>query len=480
MAALTLTGFGPQDVDAVHEASAAVLSRTGVKVESEEAAAIFHGGGADIEKQKNGFTVRIPRPLLEDCISWAPDAFVMYGRDPAADFVVGPGSCCFTLFGENVKVNDLYTGRQRPCTKADLGQATRVADALDPIGVIEKCMGAHDKPADTQSLHNYETMVTNTGKHVLHGFFSARNAHRIVDMASICVGGREAFLKRPCVTSVVCPTSPLMLVKQCCDVIVACAGLGVGLCAVSMPLCGTTAPATMAGTLAVQNAELLSALVLAQLKRRHTPFIYGSVATVTDLKSGSPAMGAPECGVFSLASAQMARHYKIPSWCGTGNSGSKTPNAQSGYEYALNVFPAVAAGCNIVFGCGGIENGLTFDYAKMIMDVEHARNVLQLVKGMDLSDAAFALDLIHAVGPGGEYLTSGHTLAHMRAMSRGDMFDRLQRQVWLDQLGGKDVVERAYEKAREILETHAPPPLPDGVAEEMRAIVEACEASDRH
>ena len=301
-----------ENIDLIHQATLTLLEKTGVRVESREAVEIFQGAGATIEEDDPGFRVKLPPSLVEDCVRLAPGRITLFGRDPHCDITLEKGRSCFTLFGENVNVIDPHTLQHRSCTKKDLGQATRVADALDEIAIVEKCMGSHEKPAATQSLHNYEAMVTNTGKHVLHGFFSAENTRKIVEMAAACVGGMDIFKERPCVTAVVCPTSPLTLVQQCCDVIIETARSGVGICCVTMPLSGTTSPATLAGTLAVQNAELLSALVLTQLAAQGTPFIYGSCATIMDLKIGNPAMGAPENGMLTVGTARAGAILRYP------------------------------------------------------------------------------------------------------------------------------------------------------------------------
>jgi len=476
MGGFSLVGLTEENIDLIHQASLTILEKIGVRVESQEAVEIFQGAGARVEQDDPGFRVKLPSALVEACVRLAPGKITLFGRDPLRDITLKKGRSCFTLFGENVNVIDPHTLQHRPCVKKDLGQATRVADALDEIGIVEKCMGAHEKPASTQSLHNYEAMVTNTGKHVLHGFFSAENTRKIVEMATACAGGMATFKERPCVTAVVCPTSPLTLVQQCCEVIIETARSGVGICCVTMPLSGTTSPATLAGTLAVQNAELLSALTLTQLTARGTPFIYGSCATIMDLKIGNPAMGAPENGMLTVGTAKLAQFYDIPSWCGSGITGSKLPDAQAAYEFALNTSLSVLSGANILFCCGGIEYGLTFDYAKLIMDTEHIKSLDLVKNGLDINEEALALEVIQNVGPGGEFLTHSHTMAHMRSMSAGRLFDRSSRDTWLETAQGKNTTERAYEKARQILETHQPIPLPAGAAATMKSIIKASEA----
>ena len=166
MQGFSLNALSEHSIGLIHQATLDILEKTGITVESGEAAALFQGSGAGIEKEAHGFRATLPPVLVEDCIRRAPDHVVLYGRAPHHDVPLEEGRSCFTLFGENINLIDLYSLKNRSCTKKDLGQATRVADALDEIAVVEKCMGSHDKPAKVQSLHNYEAMVSNTGKHV--------------------------------------------------------------------------------------------------------------------------------------------------------------------------------------------------------------------------------------------------------------------------------------------------------------------------
>jgi trimethylamine--corrinoid protein Co-methyltransferase len=470
-----IEGITNEQLDKIHHASIKILENTGIKIESDEATEIFHGAGSEVVKKGDCFVVKIPPSVVSDCVQWAPKQFVLYGRDPKYDHLIEPGSSCYTLFGENSYTNDLYTLKHRTCTKKDLGDATRLADSLDEFAIIEKCMGSRDKPAETQSMHNYEAMVSNTSKHVFHGFFSGRNSKMIVEMAAACVGGMENFIKRPCVSTTVCPTSPLTLSKNCCDVIIECSRLGVVVCSITMPLSGATAPTTIAGTLVVQNAELLGSLVLTQLTSKNTPFIYGSVGTIMDLKLGNPAVAAPECGVLNVGTAKMAQYYGIPSWCGSGVSGSKLMDVQAAYEFNTNTAIALLAGSNVVYGCGSIESGLTFDFAKLILDAEQLRNLKWIKNGMDISDETIALETIQSVNSGGEYLSSEHTLKHMKSMSQRDLFDCMDRDTWAKKIGGKDIIERAYEKARFLIENHKPMALPEGAEDAMEAIINECE-----
>ncbi len=203
--------------------------------------------------------------------------------------------------------------------------------------------------------------------------------------------------------------------------------------------------------------------------------MFANYGTIVDLKIGAACLGAPEAGLLAAGIAQMAKHYRLPMWCGVGISDSKAPDPQAAYENCMNAMMAALGGANVVDCIGGLEAGLTFDYAKAVMDIENAKGIMKLLGGVEVSDETLALEVIDQVGPKGDYLAQEHTLKHMRSMSQVELFDRNNRDLWMQKLDGKDLVECAYEKARQIISTHKPEPLPRSVDEELEAIIGAYE-----
>ena len=144
---------------------------------------------------------------------------------------------------------------------------------------------------------------------------------------------------------------------------------------------------------------------------------------------------------------------------------------QTGHEKTLTALTAALAGTNLIYGLGMIESGVTFDYAQLVIDNEMARMVKQLVRGIKVDDETMAVDDIARVGSFGDFLSLDATMRHMRQTSQPELMDRRVREDW-EARGGTDMYQRALERAREILETHQPDPLPDDVRQKVRQIVE--------
>jgi trimethylamine--corrinoid protein Co-methyltransferase len=149
-------------------------------------------------------------------------------------------------------------------------------------------------------------------------------------------------------------------------------------------------------------------------------------------------------------------------------------DAQSGHEKTLTGLMPALAGANLIYGLGMIESGMTFDFGQLVMDDEFAAMIKLCVGGIPVSDETLAIDVIGEVGPFGDFLSHDHTMAHMREQSQPGLIDRRVREDWTAS-GSTTLHDRALEKARQILATHVPDPLPDGVADELKAIIRDAE-----
>jgi len=138
------------------------------------------------------------------------------------------------------------------------------------------------------------------------------------------------------------------------------------------------------------------------------------------------------------------------------------------------MLPALA-GANLIYGLGMIEMGMTIDYGQLVMDNEFAKMIKCVVNGIPVNDETLAVDIIHEVGVGKDFLSHDHTFKHMREQSQPELIDRTMREDW-EAAGETDLYQRSLEKARHILETHKPDPLPESVLKDIRAIVEEAEA----
>ncbi len=312
----SLNVMSDDEAHEIHLGTLEILKDVGVYVQSEKAREIFASGGCKVDQAQE--VVKIPNWVVEEAIRSAPASFQACGRRPEDDVMLEDGRVSFTNFGEGIMFVDPYSGEHRETTKADIEKAALVIDSLDCIATYERCMCSHDKPAPVQALHNAEASLTNTTKHHWLGPVDRYQSGKIIDMCSAIVGGKEKLRERPILTFVTCPISPLKLPEDHCDITMAAAENGIGVNVIAMAMSGGSGPIHLAGTLVVQNSEVLATLVLNQLTEKGSPFVYASSTCPMDLKRATASVGSPETAMISAAVARLAKYYSLPCFVAGG------------------------------------------------------------------------------------------------------------------------------------------------------------------
>ena len=468
--------FSQDELAAIHRGACHILKHTGVLVELEEAAERLGSAGARVSKKGSNWLVKIPEWMVTESIASVAKSVTYYARDPEKDFYMEKGHVGFSTFGEQVNLIDLDTRQCRNTIKEDCNNVYRLIDALDGLAWCQRTICPGDKQAASQAVHNFESLITHNSKHITIGMGDKRSVETIVKMAAAAMGGMDQLRERPICTCSCCVTSPLTLTTQCCETLIAALEAGVNVDIMAMALSGGTGPVTLAGTIVQTLAEHISGLVLAQTVKKGSTITFGSCSTIMDLKTGLTSVGAPEWSMVGTAIARISQNYGIPCRIGAGVSDSKAPDAQAGYEFSFNVLPIAMSGANMIFGAGGLETGLTFDYAKLVMDHECITNIHKLISGVKVDQESMVLSLIDEIGPGGSYLTHDHTFQHTRSQSQGIVFDRKTRAQWVQSNNGRDLTEMAYEKAKNILENHKPFALSKDAKGTIKDLLEEFEA----
>lgn len=304
------------ELNEIHLATLEVLGNTGVFVENEKALEVFHGAGCSVDAKNN--TVKIPHFIVEESIRTAPSTFMAYGRISESDVALEDNRVTFTNFGEGIMFVDPYDGEHRDTTKADIEKTSRVIDYLDNVETYERAMCSHDKPPEVQAIHNAEASLTNTTKHHWLGPVNGFQLEKIVDICVAIAGGKEQLRQRPFLSFTTCPISPLKLTDHHCEILMGAAKHGMGANVIGMAMSGGSGPVHLAGTLVVQNCEVLASLVLTQLCAKGTPFMYGSSTCPLDLRRATATVGSPETGMISAAVARLARYYSLPCFVAGG------------------------------------------------------------------------------------------------------------------------------------------------------------------
>jgi trimethylamine--corrinoid protein Co-methyltransferase len=221
----------------------------------------------------------------------------------------------------------------------------------------------------------------------------------------------------------------------------------------SAPMAGSTSPLTMAGTLAQLHAEELAGVAICQMTNPGAPLLYGGIPGMANLATMGYCGGAVECGMMNAAIHQLSRHIKVPNYNSSGLSDAKVPDAQAGYEKALTSVLASMGGSNYIHHSAGmLESMLTIAHEQFVIDDEIIGNCCKVLNGIDVDEEHLALEVIDSVGPGGNFMTAPHTMAHMRKeyFNGNGVTDRKNRDRWVKE-GSLDARQRALAIAKKLL-----------------------------
>ena len=460
-----------QDVpQKVHTHSLDLIETCGIRFHSPRALEILHGAGATID----GPVARIPGHVVESALKDGPAAFDLCARDARFDLTLDGEHTYYSQDGCAALAVDFETGERRASCKEDVAKMALISDYLEPVDVITPTVSAQDAPLAAVALHGLEACFSNTGKHVItEDVASARDAQAQIDLAAAVAGGKEELRNRPIMSNFVCTVSPLIQDPGGMEAALEFAAAGVPVGMYSMATTGVTSPITLAGTLAVLNAEVISALALLQIATPGAKVFYAGGPATFDLRTGAYTGSSPEALWLRMMVAEMANFYDLPSIVGAGATSAKMLDEQAAWENAISFLLPSLAGADLLFGLGLLDGSNLLRYEGIILDAESGAMVRRILNGVDLSDAAFAMDLIRELGPGGVYLDQKHTVDHMRAaLSVPSVSDRDSYEDW-DRKGKLSRADVARQKVQQILATHQPAPLPDGVQEEMNEVLAA-------
>jgi trimethylamine--corrinoid protein Co-methyltransferase len=249
-----------------------------------------------------------------------------------------------------------------------------------------------------------------------------------------------------------------------------CADKGIPMCYASYPLMGATGPATLAGAVALSNAEFLSGLLIGQLRRAGAPVIFNAGGGPMDMRAGSTPYNAPESYLGEMAGRAMGQFYGMPNYSYGGLTDSKLLDEQAGAEAALSLFQSTLAGSTLIHDVGYMDTGMTASWELIVLGDELIGLLKRVMAGIDLSDEQLALEVIEAVGPGGNFLMEDHTLRHYRDVWYPQVINREEYSVWAGK-GAKPLREVLRERVRWILENHQPERLPDAVEKRVEAVL---------
>jgi len=451
----------------LHLGALEVLRHTGIRFHHTEALDMLKEAGAFVS---DGNLVRFPARLVEDAVASPPGRIVMCDRDgePAmflegTKVYFGTGSDCLNLL-------DPETGKHRKFIQADLINAYRLCDALPNIHFVMS-IGI---PSDAAPALIYDVqmalMLEHTTKPIVFVTDDKASCQRAIDMAAAVAGGYEALTEQQHILLYSEPSSPLQQSETAVDKLLLMAEYQLPVVHSPGPLMGGTAPITMASGLVMSLAEILSALVVHQLKCTGAPFVFGAGLHHMDMGAAQICYASPEFQLTKAAIAELGRWYGLPTWGYAGCSDAKVMDEQAALEAMLSVLMAKFSGANLIHDVGYMESGLTTSYEMIVLTDELVALTDHIMKGIEVSDDTLMLDELDKVGPGGHFLDTEQTLKRFRDFWFPSILDRKRRPQWLE-AGATTLGQRLNARVKEIIKEHQPEPLDPDKKQKVQEIL---------
>ncbi len=452
-----------QEVEAIHRGTLEVLWVTGVRMEHERALKLLERNGCKVDHDE--MRVRIPSGLVEECLRKTPSSFHAPARDSKNSLMVGGNTLCLAVAPGNHTV-DLDTWEPRPATRKENYDGVTVLDALPTVHFFSPYtpyFGFKDVPPCMAMLESLAARIRNSTKFQCVGFSNDSEifAIKMAQAVGIEILGTCAW------------APPLTVYRDAVESAFRFAEAGLPMRIISGQVMGGTAPATVAGGIVTNNAEVIAGLVLVQLINPGTRILVKDFSASVNMRSGAPAFGGIEICLHNAASNQIFQRYGVPIDDTTAYPNSKMPDYQSSYEKAFRVLTAGLSGANTLLFHGSVHGELTHHPIQAILDDDSAGMVGHFMEGVAVNDETLAIDLIEEVGPiPGHFLDKGHT----RKWWKSEQFvpkvaDRLTYPEWMNK-GKKVCLDYAKERMEEILATHKPTPLTPSQEEDVERVLE--------
>jgi len=466
--------MSPEEMLKVHEASLSILEHTGMQIDHAQARSLLHDAGAITEKDNP--VVRFPADMVEACLKKIPKCICLAGRDPEYDLTLSHERPFVTRCATGLtSVLDHKSGAFRDaCQKDQLDMAT-LADALENVGLAGS-LTVHDSPHKTADLHAVKILLESQRKHFMSLTMGPKNLRYQIEMQLAIRGSREAVQKRPLFHPIACVISPLYFPEKDIEIMMLAGEYRLPIKLPVLPMLGASAPVSIAGTLALGNAEVLGAFTVLQTLCPGNPTLYYAAPSIMNMRTGEGIHAAPENNLLCSAFVQMARSfYQIPSDTATLMSDGILPELIA-YQKGTSLLVTSLAGANIISGIGCVDGGMTISFQEMLMDNEMTAMTRRTLDGFEISEDTLALESISRVGPRGNFLADVYTLENCRRHSlyAPEVFSYHNFATWRNE--SKYLPQKTAETVDSILAAHEVPPLERHVVRELERIVKAADA----
>lgn len=449
------------------DSSYRILERTGCIVKNDRARDLLKNAGCTID----GEHVYIPSGLMQWAIDRAPSSINLYSREGKPAMRLSPYEVNYGPAITCTHIIDYKTNEVRRGTQKDAANIAQLIDNLPNIAWASALISISDVDQNIADIWEVYTLLQNTTKPFMFWAQNIENLKYQFQMMETVAGGPESFRAKPFAINLICPMDPLvhtndgleqiifMAEKGCPSVYIA--GIGFGL----------TGPITLAGSISLGIADTLVGLLISQLTNPGVPFVVSKFNDSVDMKTVSMAHSRPEMITAQCATADVFRYIDIPFCSNFGNTDSGIFDEITIFDKSIQLYNCMLSGTNMSFAIGAYQAGNLSSLEDIVLCNELIEYSKVLVKGIEIDEECLAEDVIHEVGPGGDFVSEEHTLDHLYDSYVPDLLTPYSYDQWKqsDQTGTKGKIQKRIDT---ILDKNIAKPLNERTIQQLNKILE--------
>jgi trimethylamine--corrinoid protein Co-methyltransferase len=456
------------EATAIHDASVAVLGRTGMRFGSAALLAGLARAGARVDRGSG--TARIPASLVEASLDATRSALAIGRRMHLLNGVTSERGSAergaaphglgiqAKMSGGCERILDWDLQTLRAPSEEDLRRLVILGEKIPEVAFVGNPVVL---PGDERMrrIRTAALVAKLTRKVGSMEIWDEREIDVMAELGTVVRGSRAAFLDRPCLLTAKETISPLFLDAKAGAILLGLAARGLPCTIIPMPIAGLSAPASLLGAVVVANAEALG--TICAIRSVHPEALVGAgvISGILDMRTGAVSFSAPEAALQDLALADLYRvSYGMDFLIGSGYTDAKYPSSHVLAEKAMKFLFARLSGRG-THPVGLLNAGSVFSAEQAFVDLEICRAIhahLEPKAGFEAGKASSAaalaelVSVIDGVGPQGSFAETAHTLAHFREQWLPRILDRTGF-ASLEQSRGGDPYRAAHAEVERLL-----------------------------
>lgn len=421
------------EMDLIHRNTLKILADIGLSVPNRRVLEMLREHGAEVDFEKE--IAKFPEPVMEKFCAGLRRLGENHGEEVKIHRAQGGIS-------SQIYVVDYTTGERRPGTMDDIKKGVALVNHLKNFEPGFAVAVPSDIPRAMTDVATFHYLYSHVKEGGCTFILSPESAKYILAMNKI-MGCTSGYLLET--------VAPLQYRRESLEIALMFAEAGEGLALCPMVMSGATGPVTIAGTITLNNAEVLASLFVNSVLTGKPCTWYGHGTHSMDMRSTICSFGSANQAIFAVATTQMARYYGIYGGNNCALSDAITADYQCGMEKAVTLTMSILTGGAAFGGQGIVGADQGFSFEQLVLDDEWLSYLNYVLDGCIVNEETIAYDVIKSVGIGGNFLQEEHTLEHLRdSYLYSNLF---RREGWSD-LSSENRADGLLRRAHQFVEDH--------------------------